>query len=69
MFLSTSASEWLYVGKGYPFTGFRHFSTCLLLVAGATSIFNSFSKITWEEELLLEQTKFKCLEHITIAFV
>ena len=44
----------------------------VLLVAGqkpATSIFNRFSEITWEEKLLLEKNKFKCLEHITIAFV
>ena len=42
------------------------------LVAGqksATSILNSFSEMTWEEKLSLEKKKFKCLEHITIAFV
>ena len=49
---------------------FQHHSI-LLLVAGqkpATYSFNSFSEMTWEDELLLEKNKFKCLEHITFAF-
>ena len=43
----------------------------ILLVAGqkpATSIFNSFSEMTWEEGLLLERNTFRCLKHITIVF-
>ena len=51
MYLNASAS-----GKGLN-----------LLVAGqepAFYIFKSFSETKWEDELLLEKNKFKCLEHI-----